>query len=391
METGKFMNRLPVLLSGLAAFLVLVCMGCQKQPLNKEAMVGLARDRYPAAPRGLAPSLRILVWPDSILPQIAQDFNRRYGVKLEIDTFDNDEEAYRKTSNNPSQWGLIMVSQYMGNRLRKEHMLLLVPKANDYIYRYIDASLINPQADPQMHYFIPFDYATMGITFNVDYMAGFPRKWEYLSNQQQNSYVYGRIVMNDDMRYAMSVAMLYVGRDPAHPTSQDIQDARDLLIRSVKEFGLRFLPDAKIRSEMERGTALMGITWSGEASAILKARPACRFLIPEGKAIVTIDGFCIPKGAPSPVTSALFIEYMLHPYVSLLTANSTMYSSVNTRSMRYAERFVASGPSTMLPLPQDRVHMKHLDADELKLWEDAWAEVLRTELDTNRISLVPLE
>ncbi len=375
----------------LAPMLLALATGCQQEKLNKEASLGLASYPYPTPPENLAPSLRILVWPDTIIPAVAESFTKRYGVKLEIDTFVNDDEAYEDAVKYPSKWQLIMLSQYMADRMRRENMLMPVPKINQYIYQYIDPSLLNQQADPQMKFFIPFDYAVLGVTFNVDYMAGFPRKWRFLSEQQQNPYVYGRVVMNDDMRFALTVAMLYAGHDPAHATRQDIADARDLLIQNVKEFGLRFLSDSKIRAEMQRSEALMGITWSGEAAAILKAKPACRFLIPEGKAIVNLDGFCIPKGASNPQTAALFIEYMLHPYNSLLVANDSMYSSVNVRSMKSADRFLVTGPSTMLPLPKDLIHMKFLNGEELKTYEEAWAEVKKATPDTNRITLLPLQ
>ncbi len=376
-------------LGGIMALWLVLC-GCQQEVLNKEAVHGLANDPYPVAPKNLAPILRVLIWPDTIGSEITERFQKRYGVKLEVDTFDNDDEAYDMAVRNPSKWGVIMVSQYMADRMRRNDLLAQVPRINGYIYQYLDTSVLNEKADPQMKYFIPFDYSVLGISFNIDYIAGFPRKWTYLTAHTNNPHIYGRFVMTDDMRFAMGAALLFAGVDPANATPQDITEAKDLLVHSVRELGLRFLPDAKIRTEMQTNAAIMAITWSGEAAAMLKTRAACRFLVPEGKAIVNVDGLCIPKGSSDPETSALFIEFLLHPYNSLLVANGCLYASVNQRSMKYADRFLIGGPSCMLPLPSDRIHMKYLEGEDLKICRDAWAEVKEARLDTNRINLIPL-
>ncbi|MDD2764702.1 MAG: spermidine/putrescine ABC transporter substrate-binding protein [Opitutaceae bacterium] len=392
MENGNLIRSILAWLTGLAAACALVLSpGCSKQVLNKEAARGLAKDPYPIAPKNMAPVLRVLVWPDTLLEENKEGFERRYGVKLEIDTFINDDDAYGKITREPSRWDLVMVTQYMANRMRNEGLLAPVPKINQHIYQYIDTSLLNQNADPQMQYFIPFDYAALGISFNIDYVAGFPRKWEYLADHKNNPYLYGRIVMTDDMRYAMAVAMLYTGLDPASTNPQDIKTAKEMLIRNVRNLGLRFLPDAKIRTAMVSGEALLAITWSGEAAAILRKKPACRFLIPEGKCVVTVDGFCIPRGSASPETAALFIEYMLHPYNSMLVANGCQYASVNLRTMKYVDRFVINGPSCMLAPPQDQIHMTQLDREELRLYQEAWAEVKRAALDANRVQMIPLQ
>lgn len=374
----------------LMLFALALLSACQKQVINQEAMQGLSAVPYPTAPAQLAPTLCVLVWPDTIIPRVARDFENRYGVKLEIITFANNDDARARLMAKPTAYDVVMVTEYMASRMRQEGLLMPVPKFNPDLYRMIDTSVLNAKADPRMIYYVPFDYSALGISFNVDYVSGFPRKWEYLTEQGHNPYLYGRMVMTDDMRYALGAAMLYAGQDPQNATAEQLAAARDLLVRNIRSMGLRFLPDAKIRAEMLNQSALMAIVWSGEAAAILKQRANCRFLIPEGKSIVTTDGFCIPKQARHPESAALFIEYMLHPYVSAIVANETMYASVNTRSMKHVSRFVINGPSCNLAPPRDFVHMKTLEGEELMRYQQAWAEVKRVEVDAAKINLIPL-
>ena len=375
----------------LAVLALASCLpGCYDRRLNQEATHGLVNDAYPTPPANLAPKLRMLVWPDTILEEVKTDFEKRYDVKVEITTFANNDEAYSKLVANPSQWDLVMVSQYMGDRLRRENLLQHVPRINKYIYSYIDTSVINQKADPTMQYFIPFDYAVLGISFNIDHVAGFPRKWDYLTEHNDNPYLFGRITLPDDMRYAMATILLYAGLDPSSTKPEDIDLAKKILIRNVQEMGLRFVPDPLIRAEMVSKKSLLAITWSAEAAGILKIKSNCRFLIPEGKSIMSVDGFGILKKSNCPETAALFIEYMLHPYSSLIVANRTLYASVNQRTMKYVDRFLINGPSCIVAPPGERVHMKHLSAQELKMYEEAWAEVKKAQFDAEKISLIPL-
>lgn len=391
MRNADLLRRLGGWMALALAGLVLLLGGCSQQKLDEEAIHGLMNEPYPKPTGKLPDKLRVLVWPDTFIPEVIADFEKRYGVKLEITTFANDDEAYQKLTAQPEAWDVVMVSQYMGHRMRVEGLLQPVPRSDVQVYREIDTIGINPKADPQMRYFIPFDYAALGISFNVDYVGGFPRKWEYLTQNINNPFLYGRVVMTDDMRFAFSVAMLYAGRDPTRATKEDLLLARDLLVANVKEVGLRFLPEARIREEMINQSALLAITWSGEAAAILKARSSCRFLIPEGPCIMTCDGFSIPKGAPRPEASALLIEYMLHPYPSYLTANTCMYASTNLRSMKHVDRFLINGPSTLESVQGGIIHMKSLSADEHAQYRAAWAEVKAAELDPTRVALLPLQ
>lgn len=364
--------------------------GCYKQHLDKETTRGLSNDPYPKAPAKVAPVLRVLIWPDTMVDELVSDFEKRYGVKLEISTFADDESAYEMLKDNPDGWDVLMLSQYMADRMRHEGLLHQVPKLNPYIYKYIDTTVLNKDADPQMKYFIPFDYASLGILFNINYMAGFPKDWDYLADPHNNPYIYGRVIVPDDMRYTLASAMLYLGVDPYKATPQDVENAKKMLLANIRLLGLRTVPFPKVNEEMMNNDALMAVTWSGTAADILRVKQECRFLIPEGKSIMNVDGFCIAKTTKVPDTAALFIEYMLQPYSSLLVANYTMYASVNIRTMKYVDRFMINGPSCMRAAPENMIHMKYLSGAELKLYQDAWAEIKQAQIDRDKIQIIPV-
>lgn len=386
-------RSLPFLSAGCVfAFLLslLLLSACSKQSLNREATSGLASDPYPSAPSKPAKSLRILVWPDTIQPENIAEFERRYRVKLEIETFTNNGDAYAKLIANPDRWDLIMVGRYLSERLRHEGLLRAIPKLNPYIYQYIDTTLINERTDPGMDYFVPFDFATLGIAFNVNYVAGFPRRWEYLTAHSDNPLLYGRISIPDDMRYAFATMLLFAGRDPRSTKPEDIEYAKQLLIQNIKKLGVRLVPDTNTGEQLSRNEILLGITWNAEAASTLKRSGSCRFLLPEGSIIVAVDGFSIPARAANPETAALFLEFMMHPYSSMLVANRTMYPSANLRSMKHVDRFLINGPSCLIPPPAQRLYMDPLGPEELALYEKAWAEVLQVRIDNSQIKLLPL-
>ncbi len=364
--------------------------GCYQQDLDREATHGLAQDPYPKMPRQHADTLRVLVFADVDMRAIFEDFTQRYGVKVEMDTFDSDDDAYRLLSETPDKWDFIMLSQYMGNRMRQENRLQPIPRQNEFIYRYIDTAILDKKADPQMRYFAPYDYATLGISFNIDYLSGFPRDWNYVPAQKNNNYIYGRVALPDDKRYAMAAIMLLAGLDPENPTAETIEKAKQLLLLNIRELGVRFVPYDKLKAEMDAKNTLLAVTWSGTAADILHNNPSARFLLPEGPCIVSVDGFVIPKASRAPETAAVLIEYLLHPYVSMLVANRSMYASVNLSSMRYANRFIINGPSCMIAPPDKLIHMRALTPDEQALYDQAWAEIKAAAIDPSKIKMIPI-
>lgn len=385
MRASKFQLLIPVL-----ALAVIALAGCYQQKLDKENSVGLSKDPYPKAPHNLARELHILIWPDTITQELLDDFEARYGVKVITTEFEEDQDAYNLLETTPDGWDVIMISQYMSNRMRHEGKLQEVPRINSYIYNYIDTTVVNKDADPQMKFFVPYDYATLGIAFNINLLAGFPRDWNYLTENLDNPLLYGRLIVPDDMRYTLAAAMLYNGVDPSKATLKDLEDAKKMLIANVTKLGLRFVTFGKIYDELNSQNAILAVTWSGSAAEVLRDKQECRFLLPEGKTIITVDGFSIPKESKAPETAALFIEYMLQPYSSLIVANKCLYASVNTRTMKYVDRFIINGPSCFLPSPDEIVHMKHLTPEEQKMYEEAWAEIKSTPMDQNKVRLIPV-
>lgn len=378
------------LLLGTLVLAALLPTGCYQQNLEEEATHGLAKDPYPKAPRNHADALRILVFADVNMSASLAEFTQRYGIEVIVDKFDSDDDAYQLLVNNPAKWDLIMLSQYMGNRMRHESRLQPVPRQNDFIYRYIDTSVVDKKADPQMRYFIPYDYSTLGISFNIDYLNGFPRTWNYVQGQRDNGYTYGRVVLPDDKRYAMAAIMLLAGLDPENPTAESIEKTKQLILLNIRELGVRFVPYNKIKAEMQAKETLMAVTWSGTAADILHDTPSCRFLLPEGTCIVSVDGFVVPKGSRTPETAALLIEYLLHPYTSMQQANESMYASVNMRTMKYVNRFLINGPSCMIAPPEKLIHMRELTPAEQALYDQAWAEVKAAAIDPSKIKMIPI-
>lgn len=381
-------------LSGLLLVAVLLGFllpsGCYKQSFDRETAHGLTNDPYPEAPRRHAASLRVLIWSDVDMKEVLSDFENRYGIKVVVDTFDSDDAGYRLLKEHPAKWDLIMLSQYMGDRMRREGLIQTVPRQNEFIYRYIDTSVVNKKADPEMRYFIPYDYSTLGISFNIDYLAGFPRNWNYVASQKDNGYLYGRVALPDDRRYALAAIMLLDGLDPEKPTQASIDRAKELMLLNIRELGVRFVPYDKIRAEMHNKDTLLAVTWSGTAACILRENPSCRFLLPEGTCIVSVDGFVIPKASEVPQTAALLVEFLLHPYISMQMANSTMYASVNMRTMKYVDRFLINGPSCMISNPDKLIHMRALTPEEQAMYDRAWAEIKAVSIETNRIKLIPI-
>jgi spermidine/putrescine-binding protein len=110
MRTNK--HRLTALF--LALFLLVFTTGCYQEKLAKEAERGLVNDPYPKAPKNHAHKLRLLLWPEILFDDIKADFEKRYGIELEVTTFKDDAQVYEMITRNPDAWDVIMATSVHG-------------------------------------------------------------------------------------------------------------------------------------------------------------------------------------------------------------------------------------------------------------------------------------
>lgn len=348
--------------------------GCMKQKPQDRKVFYEQKWNIPSLPEAIedpADSINLLIWNDYFPQEIFDAFTEIYGVKVNIDYFNNNEELRSKYEAAPDKYDLLMPSDYMVRQFIREGYIKRIrrnwlPKMEE-----LSPVMFELKCDPGLHYFVPIFHSCLGLSFEVRHIGGFPRHWQYMSEHKNNPFIYGRIAFPDQMRTVFAMALFNLNLDPNTTNPEEIKQAEDFLISYINEYGAQIVGDEIIKPEVIRKYLLI-LTWNGTGANLLSENSNYRFLTPEDQTIFAVDGFVIPKGTQKNDTAYLFLNYLMTAQIMALASEYSYYAPASLLAKRYVNTFISNGPSILVPHASSRYYLRDLgDAETyyLKAWE----------------------
>jgi spermidine/putrescine transport system substrate-binding protein len=218
---------------------------------------------------------------------------------------------------------VIFPADYMVRIMVSENILEPLNFQNIPNQKNLDARFINQTFDPGNKYSLPYQWGTMGIGYNLKATKGEINSWAAMFDPKYT----GKIAWQDDARYTFAAVLMYLGFDPNTTNPEEINKARDLLIKSNNIIAA-FVPDTG-QALLDQGEVNVTMEWSGDLFQVMKENPNLRYAIPKEGTIVFSDNMAIPKGAPHKELAEKFINFVLQPEVGAQISNFTHYGSPN--------------------------------------------------------------
>ena len=267
--------------------------------------------------------LNIYNYSSYIAPEAIAQFEKENNVKIQYDTFENSDALYAKLKQGNPGYDVIFPADYMVRIMVSENILEPLNFQNIPNQKNLDARFINQTFDPGNKYSLPYQWGTMGIGYNLKATQGEINSWAAMFDPKYT----GKIAWQDDARYTFSAVLMYLGFDPNTTNPEEINKARDLLIKSNNIIAA-FVPDTG-QALLDQGEVNVTMEWSGDIFQVMKENPNLRYAIPKEGTIVFSDNMAIPKGAPHKELAEKFINFVLQPEVGAQISNFTHYGSPN--------------------------------------------------------------
>jgi spermidine/putrescine transport system substrate-binding protein len=339
---------------------------------------------------GLEPEagpLRVFNYADYVNPDVVASFEQKYGVKVEITTFDVDAEALTKLAS-----GSVEVDLHHSCAPNTLNRLiaggLLQPLNKSYLPNAVNllAAFDDPWYDPNATYTMPYTLFSSGIGYRADRIdpalveaAGWDILWDPTYK--------GVTSILDDYREGLGMAMMRRGLSDVNTTDEavirqagaDLRELNGLMNIKVNIEGYKDVPE---------GVTDLAHTWSGDmiggAYSYLPEGTDPSVLgwwyPSDGVGIVNNDCMGVVSNAKSPVLAHLYINHLLDaataelnfewlgylPAIDGLDADyliSQGYVPENLRSAVLTNDIVAKG-LRFEPLP--------IEADQI--WEEEWSK-----------------
>jgi spermidine/putrescine transport system substrate-binding protein len=324
--------------------------------------------------QGLAEELHIYNWSEYIDPEIYEDFEQEFGVKVTEDTFASNEDLLAKLQAGATGYDIIVPSDYMVAIMIELDLLAEINYDNIPNFENIDETFLNPPYDPDNKYSVPYQWGTTGIGYNADLFEDPPDSWAYLFDPEMAAPYAGRMSMLNDSRESIGAALKYLGYSINSTDEQELEEAKQLLIQQ-KEWVSAYDSDG-FEDLLASGEVDIGHGWSGDYFAAAEEAEQVWYIIPQEGGVIWTDNLCIPESAPSQYTAEVFINYLLQPEVGARITNYTWFGSPNKASEEFIDAEILEEPA-IYPPPEvmDKLEFIRDVGEATAVYDRIWTEI----------------
>lgn len=314
--------------------------------------------------------LNVYNWGDYIDESVIQEFEEKYNIRVNYDTFSTNEDMYVKIKAGGADYDVLFPSDYMIERMIKEDMLHKLDFDNIPNYKYIEGQFKNLEYDPQNEYSVPYMWGTVGILYNKTMVDEPITSWRILWDQKYRK----QILMLDSQRDSIGITLKMLGFDMNTRDLDELEAAKQALIEQ-KPLVLAYVGD-DVKDKMIAGEAALAVVWSGDAVYMKWENPDLEYALPEEGSNLWVDAMVIPKTSKNKAEAELFINFMCDPEIAYKNADYIGYSSPHLEAKKMLDPELLDDPAAYPDL-EGLVNydiFKDL-ADYLKVYDRIWTEV----------------
>lgn len=343
--------------------LISICMfvaACgQKPEPTSGSTTPVVTPSTPAEPVNNEPKvLNVYNWPDYIAKDMLADFEKETGIKVNYQTFENNEALQAKLVAGNSGYDIVVPGAVFAKAQIEAGLLQKLDKSKIPNLSNLDADIMGKLAkvDPGNAHIIPWAWSFTTVAINKDRVAKalgstpMPENaWDLVFNPTYTSKLKScGIAYLDSPTEIMPPALHYIGKDAYSNEAADHKAAGEMLAKVRKD--IRLFTSTMI-DDFASGKACVALGWAGDFN-IAKARvienkskEVLQVLIPKTGGLIFFDNLAITKDAKHPNNAHVFINYFLKPEVSAALTNELGYPTANKASVAKVNPDTAKDPA----------------------------------------------
>ena len=351
-------QRLSILAITVGAALLLAA--CGKKEEAAPAVSGPVTASSAPAPAAAAEEkvLNIYHWPDYIAKDMLANFEKESGIKVNYQTFENNEALQAKLVAGNSGYDIVVPGAVFAKPQIDGGLLQKIDKTKIANYGNLDPAIMGKLAniDAGNDYLVPWawSFTTVGINKAkvTKALAGTPmpaNAWELVFNPVYTAKLKScGIAYLDSPTEVLPPAMHYLGKNAYSNDAADHKAAGEMLAKvrpHIRLFSSTMIDD------LAGGKACVALGWAGDIN-IARSRAIenkngneVEALLPSTGGLIFFDNLAIPKDAKHPNNAHAFINYFLRPEVSAALTNELGYPTANKASVAQVLPAIAKDPA----------------------------------------------
>lgn len=345
-----------ILSVSLLCTLALAACGKKEAPTQTQA----------AAPAAVAVNteekvLNVYNWPDYIAQDMIANFEKETGIKVNYQTFENNEALQAKLIAGNSGYDIVVPGAVFAKSQIEAGLLMKLDKAQIPNLSNLDPAIMAKldKVDPGNAHIIPWAWSFTTVGINKGKVAKalgntpMPENaWDLVFNPTYTSKLKScGIAYLDSPTEVLPPALHYIGKDAYSAEAADHKAAGDMLAKVRKD--IRLFSSTMI-DDLAGGKACVALGWAGDINMAAsravenKSGQDIQALLPSAGGLLFFDNLAIPKDAKHPNNAMAFINYFLKPEVSASLTNELSYATANKASVAHVSPDVAKNPAVFL-------------------------------------------
>ncbi|MBO3445463.1 spermidine/putrescine ABC transporter substrate-binding protein [Clostridium sp. CCUG 7971] len=309
---------------------------------------------------------------ENIDKETIKEFEKEYGIKVNVETFDDMETMYQKVNGGGVKYDVILVSDALMTRMIKKNLVQGLSKDNIPNISQMDEDYLNLEIDPGNKYSVPYMFGTVGLVYNKDVVKEKVDSWDILWNEKYKN----KIFMFDTYRDTMGAALKKLGYSLNTTDPKEIEEAKELLLNQRKLVNPIYGVDNGT-TMIPAGESDINMIWSGEGLNLQEENPNLVYVVPKEGANFWIDSLCIPHNAKNVEGAEKFINFVSDKKSALRIADEIGYTTPNREARLQQPEDVRNNPNAYMPKEiMDRCEIyADFPKDVKKLYDDAWINI----------------
>ncbi len=290
--------------------------------------------------------LNIYNWDDYIPEGMIAAFEQEFGIKVNYDTFENNETLHAKLIAGNSGYDIVVPTIGFSKKQLEAGMFQPLDKSKIPNLANLDPTFMQKLAsiDQGNRHYVPWGwgFTTVGINRQkVEAALGTSslpaNSWELVFNPEYSSKLRScGILYLDSPTEIMPAALHYIGKDPYSNNPDDIRAAGEMLAKVRQDIRLF---SSNMIDDIAGGLGCAFVGWSGDiniAADRVKEQGGSDDivpLLPSTGGVFFVDVMAIPTDARNVENAHLFINFFLRPESGAAMANEMNYPTGNKAAL----------------------------------------------------------
>lgn len=317
-------------------------------------------------------TLNLFIWTEYVPESVIKDFEKEYGIKVNVTTFSSNEDMLAKVkSESAGTYDIVQPSDYMVEQMIAQDMLAKLDKDKLTNLDNIGEAYLNPSYDPGNVYSVPYQGGVAAIAVNTSMIDMEIDSYDDLFDPALK----GKLVVLDDFRAVTGMTARSMGYSMNETDTDKLSEIQEKLL-TLKDNVAKYDSDSP-KSVLISEDCAAGMIWSAEIALAMEENEDIEIVFPKEGPYVFMDNWAITKDAPNYDNAMKFINYMLSSEVSQKVSEEFPYLNPNKVAVEAMGEDFSGNPAKNPPADviASGEYVSNLDTDTLAIYDEMWTKL----------------